>query len=152
MITITKLEQQFKDNKPNGFKVTLSDTTFGYLVEKDSDKGLAEGDVVTYTAEIPAGKTYKKLTIKKAGGQAGGQVGGQVSGQVGGQVAPPVGQSPRQDHKGAFIFQLKFDARMKCIQIAHDAFLAGKLDDKEAQSHCREWVVMSDALIDDLSR
>jgi len=141
MITITKLEQQFKDNKPNGFKVTLSDTTFGYLVEKDSDKGLVEGEAVTYTAETPAGKTYKKLTIKKAGGQAV-----PASPQsVPQQFLPTVGLYSKT-------LELKFDARMKCIQIAHDAFLAGKLDDKEAQTHCREWVVMSDALIDDLNR
>ena len=138
MITITKLEQQFKDNKPNGFKVTLSDTTFGYLVEKDSDKGLVEGEEVAYTSETPAGKTYKKLTIKKAGGQS----------------APPPPPAPNQQTpcKVSNVTQMKYDTRMKCIQIAHDAFLAGKLDDKEAQTHCREWVVMADALIDDLSK
>jgi hypothetical protein len=67
MAKITVLEQQFKDNKPSGFKVTLSDGTFGYLVEKDSDKGLIVNDEVTYTSETPTGKSYKKLTIKKVG-------------------------------------------------------------------------------------
>lgn len=66
MAKITKLEQQFKDNKPSGFKIELSDGTAGYLVEKDSDKGLKEGDEVSFTWEVPTGKTYKKITARKA--------------------------------------------------------------------------------------
>ena len=50
MATITKLEQQFKEGKPSGYKVELSDGTKGYLVEKDSDKGLQQGDNVTFTS------------------------------------------------------------------------------------------------------
>src|SRR5512133_1545613 len=70
MTTITKLEQQFKEGKPSGYKVNLADGSWGYLVEKDSDKGLKEGDTVNYTAETPNGKSYKKLTIHKADSQS----------------------------------------------------------------------------------
>jgi hypothetical protein len=63
MAKITKLEQQFKDNKPNGFKINLDNGVFGYLVEKDSDRGIKEGDEVFYTEETPTGKNYKKITV-----------------------------------------------------------------------------------------
>jgi len=63
---ITKLEPQMKDGKPNGFKVEISDGAWGYLVVKDSDKDLALGEEVTYTAVTPEGKSYKKMTIKRA--------------------------------------------------------------------------------------
>ena len=46
---IKSLEQKTYQNKPNGFKVTLEDGTFGNLVEKDSDTGLREGDTVEAT-------------------------------------------------------------------------------------------------------
>lgn len=66
MTTITKLEQQFKEGKPNGYKITLSDGTFGYLNEKESDKSLKDGDEVTFTAVTPEGKNYKKISVFKA--------------------------------------------------------------------------------------
>jgi len=49
MTTITKLEQKTYQGKPQGFKVTLSDGRNGNLNEKESDKGLREGDTVTVT-------------------------------------------------------------------------------------------------------
>lgn len=52
MITVTKLEQKTYQGKPQGFKVTLSDGRNGNLNEKESDKGLREGDTVIVT-EIP---------------------------------------------------------------------------------------------------
>lgn len=52
MSKITKLEQKTYNGKPSGFKVTFDDGRNGNLNEKESDKGLREGDNVTVT-EIP---------------------------------------------------------------------------------------------------
>jgi hypothetical protein len=46
---------------------------------------------------------------------------------------------------------MRFEARMKCIDIAHNAYLAGKLNDAEAKEHCAGWVAISDALINELA-
>jgi hypothetical protein len=143
---ITVLEQKTFEGKPSGFKVTLDNGTQGNLQEKESDKGLRVGDEVAVTL-IPytskKGVTSNLLGLRLV-------TGGQAAPQQSLPTAPRQAQtlSPRQE----LTTSMKFDARLKCIQIAHDAFLAGKLDDKEAQTHCREWVVMSDALIDDLSK
>ena len=53
--------------------------------------------------------------------------------------------------KGSLLM-LKYDSRMECLRLAHSTYLAGKLDDAEARNHCREWVVLADALIDDLTK
>ena len=60
MAKLIKLEQKTFEGKPSGFKITLDDNRTGNLQEKESDKGLREGDDVIVT-EIPytskAGKT-----------------------------------------------------------------------------------------------
>ena len=60
MTKITGLEQKTFEGKPSGFKITLDDNRTGNLQEKESDKGLREGDEV-FVTEIPytskAGKT-----------------------------------------------------------------------------------------------
>ena len=139
MITITKIEQQFKpDGKPSGYKVNLSDGTFGYLVEKESDKDLKDGEVVTYTAETPAGKTYKKLTVKREG-QSSSATPQQQSSQ-------PAAKMPSTFN----VAQMRFDARMKCLELANNAFVAGKLDDAQAKEHAAAWIVMADSLINEI--
>lgn len=120
MITITKIEQQFKDNKPSGFKVNLSDGTWGYLVEKDSDKDLKDGEAITYTAEQPSGKSYKKLTIKRASSTTTSS-GTQSSDQPPLRPAIHVGS-------GKSIQELKADASIKSAEVVVDAFLQGKIE------------------------
>lgn len=60
MAKLVKLEQKTFEGKPSGFKITLDDNRTGNLQEKESDKGLREGDEV-FVTEIPytskAGKT-----------------------------------------------------------------------------------------------
>lgn len=118
MTTITKYEPQYKEGKPSGVKVNLSDGTWGYLVEKDSDKGLAQGDAVTYTAETPAGKQYKKLTIKKEG-----SVPSAPSSQT-----PITSSAPNAPKAGKeLVLQAKVEASFKAMSFAIDAFIADKI-------------------------
>jgi len=122
------------------YTVTLADGTVGYLQDK-SDDGLKEGDAVTATIEeytSKAGKKSNLITLIRRTQDVGKQ---QSSASIPSATLTPTGMSG-----------LKYDARLKCIQLAHDAFLAGKLDDAEAKNHCREWVVLADALIDDLAK
>ncbi len=124
MAKITVLEQQFKDGKPSGYKVALDDNTMGYLVEKDSDKGLRVGDVVSYSVDIPAGKTYKKITIKLAQAQPSSAPAPQPQpvpqrafATPTAQVAPPRG-----------IKELKVDAAVSAMEFAFTAYCEGKID------------------------
>jgi len=142
MATITKLEQQFKDGKSNGYKVTLSDGTFGYLVEKESDKGLVEGEEVTYTAETPAGKTYKKLTVKKAFAPSGG-----VTPNAPAPLKVP-STTPISASKS--LSEMKFEGRVVCMKLAVECLIAGKLERTEVKEAFIEWVTVMDVSIDDI--
>jgi len=152
MAKITVLEQKTFEGKPSGFKVTLDNGTQGNLQEKESDKGLRVGDEVAVTL-IPytskKGVTSNLLGLRLI---TGGQASGQASGQVGGQAAPAPQARQTTSLYTSNVTQMKFDARLKCMQIANDAYIAGKLTADEAKNHCREWVVLADALIDDLSK
>ena len=127
MTQISKLEQQLKDNKPNGFKVNLSDGTWGYLVEKDSDIGLREGDEITFTAETPTGKSYKKLTIKK-------------SGQSSAPPPPPnlTAQSNKPSVTPSSVAALKADATIQAMRYIVDCFIADKMTFEQIQAKHKE--------------
>lgn len=129
MTTITKLEQQFKDGKPSGYKVNLANGTFGYLNEKESDKGLKEGDAVTFTAVTPDGKSYKKLTLKKAQGAS--------------EAQPVSNNSPKASNplpiNAGQIKVLKADASIKALEFVMDAFKSERIDwtqVREKQAEC----------------
>jgi hypothetical protein len=145
MATITKLEQQFKEGKPSGYKVNLSDGTFGYLVEKESDKGLVEGDEVTYTAETPTGKTYKKLTVKKAGQVAQTQAPAQQSASAPLKVPSTAPVSATKS-----LSEMKFEGRVVCMKLGVECLIAGKLERHEVKEAFAEWVSVMDASIDDI--
>ena len=139
--TIKTLEGKEWDGKMK-YTVTLADGTVGYL-QDESDTGLKEGDAVTaeikvYTAKKTGNKS-NLITLKKSVATQGTPQ--QSSASIPSGTSIPTGLSG-----------LKYDARMKCMQLAHDTYLAGKLDDNEAKNHCREWVVLADALIDDLAK
>ena len=139
--TIKTLEGKEWDGKMK-YTVTLADGTVGYL-QDESDTGLKEGDAVTAEIKVHTSKVGNKsnlITLKKSERSTQGSP-QQSSASIPSATLTPTGLSG-----------LKYDARLKCIQLAHDAFLAGKLDDAEAKNHCREWVVLADALIDDLAR
>ena len=138
--TIKTLEGKEWDGKMK-YTVTLADGTTGYL-QDESDTGLKEGDAVSaeikvYTAKKTGNKS-NLITLKKT---LVAQNASQQSTSIPSATLTPTGLSG-----------LKFEARMKCIQLAHDTYIAGKLDDNEAKNHCREWVVLADALIDDLTK
>lgn len=121
---ITKLEPQVKDGKANGFKVELSDGAWGYLVVKDSDQNLQIGEEVTYTAVTPEGRSYKRITVKRAGGQVGSQVSGQVA------PSPNTPQKP-VIHVGAgkSLEELKCEALLELTKLVYEKqVISDKMD------------------------
>lgn len=143
MTKITKLVAKTFNDKPSGFTVTLSDGRTGNLQEKESDKGLREGDEVIVN-EIPytskAGKASTLYGLRMAANSAGST------------PTPPQSQSQpaiKAPHT-VNIAQMKFDSRIKCLELANAAYLAGKLTDQEAKEHVQAWVAMADGLIDEI--
>ena len=70
MTKITKIEPKTYQGKISGYKIELSDGTFGYLDDKASDKGLRQGDDVTVQTEQKVnkkGEPYNLFTLKLAG-------------------------------------------------------------------------------------
>ena len=68
---ITKLEPKTYMGKPNGFKVTLADGTYGNLKEKDSDSDFKEGEEVDVVIEDyinKKGEHSNLLILKKSKG------------------------------------------------------------------------------------
>jgi hypothetical protein len=127
MAKITFLEQQMKDGKPSGFKISLSDGTQGYLVEKDSDKGIKVGDEVTFTAVTPEGKTYKKVTVKLV----------QQGSAQSSALTPP--QSQTLTPTG-----LKAEAVFKAMELANEDYRADKCTFEEVKAHFHTYL---DALL-----
>jgi hypothetical protein len=151
MAKITGLEQKTFNNKPSGYKVTLDDGRTGNLEEKQSDKGLRVGDEVIVT-EIPyTSKAGNKSTLY--GLRLSGAI-ATTGAPTPQQSAPPVNPPPRpaqqQTAPTTTLTTMKFQSRMKCMELAHNAYLAGKLDDKEAKEHFVSWVAIADGLINEL--
>ena len=141
---ITKLD--IKDGKNEAF-IAFEDKKWG-IYKFEGACQYAVGDTVSYestTETFPSGKKMDFFTIG-AGATAPAST-----------PPPPAQQPTSQPQPSATLTptglsSLKFEGRLRCIQLAHDAYLAGKLDAKEAKNHCREWVVLADALIDDLAK
>jgi hypothetical protein len=123
MTKITKLVQKTFDNKPSGFTVTFDDNRSGNLQEKESDKGLREGDSVIVT-EIPytskAGKTSTLYGVRLNKGQ---------------QNAPPQQNTPLQSGKvsspaptNSSIEVQKSHAAVSAMEFIVNAVVEGKLD------------------------
>lgn len=126
--TITKMEAKTFQGKPQGFKITLADGTEGNLAEKESDKGLREGDSVECTVKdyvSKAGNHSNLLTlklIKNPTSQAP-----QSSGVGASQSAPP--QRPTINvGAGKSVNELKADACIKSASLMIDSFIADKVD------------------------
>jgi len=117
---ITKLEQQMRDGKPSGFKITLADGTNGYLDEKNSEKGLRDGDDVFYEAVTPEGKNYKKISCNRTNG-----------GQTPPQQPASQGNAPKQTPSSSFqpqsVFTAKANATVKAMEFVIDMFIADKM-------------------------
>ena len=126
--TITKMEAKTFQGKPQGFKITLADGTEGNLAEKESDKGLREGDNVDCTVKdyvSKAGNHSNLLTLKLVKNPSNNTP--QSSGAGASPAAPP--QRP-SIHVGAgkSIDELKSDACMKSVSCMIDMFIADKVD------------------------
>lgn len=121
--------------KVTGYNITLTDGTTGYLADKASDKDLKEGEEVNYTTEVKQNKqggNYNLLTVKR--------------GSTGSSSNTPAPQphAPKTINTA----QMKHENRLKCMELAHEAYVAGKLDNADAQQHAREWVALADDLTD----
>lgn len=124
--TITKMEAKTFQGKPQGFKITLSDGTEGNLAEKESDKGLREGDQVDCTVKdyvSRAGNHSNLLTLKLIRNpqpQSG-------TGTGASQSTPP--QRPTINvGTGKSINDLKTEACIKSASCMIDMFIADKVD------------------------
>jgi len=122
------MEAKTFGGKPSGYKVTLADGTEGNLAEKESDKGLREGDPVDCTVKdyvSKAGNHSNLLTLKLAKTPSNNTP--QSSGTGASPAAPP--QRPAI-HVGAgkSINELKADACIKSALYATDMFIADKVD------------------------
>lgn len=115
---ITKLEQQMKDGKPSGFKINLADGTFGYLDEKNSERGLREGDDVFYEAITPEGKSYKKISVNRTNG-------GKTPSQSSNNPPPP--SAPNSSFQPQSVSKVKSEATIKAMEFMVSMFIADKV-------------------------
>jgi len=143
MVTITKLEAKTFNNKPSGFTVTLSDGRTGNLQEKESDKGLRQGDEVIVT-EIPytskAGKTSTLYGLKLA-----------TSGQQQSQSNIP--QPPRPQitvGTGKSKEELKADAAIRMAEVVIEAFFNDKVEAANVEPRTREYTKLLLTEIDEI--
>ncbi len=139
MTTITKLEQKTYQGKPSGFKVTLSDGTTGNLKEKDSTKGLREGDTVNVKIEPYTNKngvTSDLIILTLASGSQPSNT--------------STAHAPVKTPNAINTAQMKFDGRMKCLELAVNCYIAGKIEDKDVEEHAKVWISLTDSLIDDI--
>ena len=113
---LTSVEKEWQGKKSTSTTVTLSDGTSGYLDDKNSDKGLQKGDSVDATVITPAGKTYKKVTLKKA----------QASSQNTPSPAPSNKPSPIPQNSS--IEAQKAHAAVSAMEFIVNAVVEGKLD------------------------
>jgi hypothetical protein len=145
MSKITNLEQKTFNNKPSGFKVTLDDGRSGNLEEKQSDKGLRNGDEVVVT-EIPyTSKAGNKSTLY------GLRLVGSTQSQ---SFAPTTAQQPSkpQIHVGAGKSkeEMKSLAAIELIKPFIGLFLDGKIESGEIAIKHKEFLALLSSEIDDI--
>lgn len=132
------------DTKGSSCLVVMEDKTDGFFNYK-GEFPFAVGEDVEYEAtktekKSKPGEFYNMLTISH------------VTAMGSPPAAPPKPQSNNCGCGTSDITAMKFEARMKCLELAHNAFISGKLDDKEAKEHFVAWVAAADGLINELSR
>jgi hypothetical protein len=121
MTKITKLVAKTFDGKPSGFTVTFDDNRTGNLQEKESDKGLREGDTVT-VKEIPytskAGKTSTLYGVRLVQQNSNPQQ----------NTPPPTSNKPSLIPTGGSIQEQKSHAAISAMEFIVNAVVEGKLD------------------------
>jgi hypothetical protein len=152
MTKITKLEQKTYQGKPQGFKVFFDDGRNGNLQEKESDKGLREGDEV-FVTEIPytskAGVTSTLYGVHLTNGGKTPSGTSQSFNPSGGQK--PV-LNPPQIHVGAGKSkeEMKSVAAIELIKPFINAYLDGKLESGEIAIKHKEFLALLSSEIDDI--
>jgi len=144
MTTITNLEAKTYNNKPSGFKITLSDGRTGNLNEKESDKGLRIGDPVIVT-EIPyTSKEGKHSTLYGVRLAQGVQQSShpQPSSHPSSPVKVPLSGSEIKIHK--------VEASIKALRFVIDAYNADKVQWNEIATKQKECTNILFADIDDI--
>lgn len=147
MTKITGLEQKTYQGKPSGWKVTFDDGRTGNLQEKESTKGLRVGDEVV-VKEIPyTSKAGVQSTLYAATLSTG------TAPSVAPSTAPPSASPPKSTPiPNDDFLSMRFEGRIKCIELAHQAYLSGKLEEQDAITHCKTWVILADDLINELRK
>lgn len=148
MSTIKSITPTMYNNQPDGgFDVVITDGSKevkGSIGKKDtkSDKGLAVGEEVTYSENpwtSPKGNTVNFLTVKRASSAAPQPKGGKSNYSGQGTAQPSV-------------LDMKFQARLKIIELACKGVFEGKLEGNEPKEFVAEWVSFADGLIDELAK
>ena len=147
--TITKLEAQTYQGKPNGFKVTMADGTEGYL-QKESDDNLREGDKVIaeykdYTSK--AGNKSVLVTLKRV------QYASPQAEQSGYKTQTVFGIPPERPAINVGVGKSKKEMKaMASIEIAVkliELLKNGKLESAQLAVELREWDVLVWSEIDE---
>ena len=146
MAKLVKLEQKTFEGKPSGFKITLDDGRTGNLQEKESDKGLREGDNVTVT-EIPytskAGKTSTlyglRLNTTPASGPQNAPTPAPASSKT--PSATPLSVNP-----------VKANATIEAMRFCIDAFIADKITWDKIKDYHKEITGYLNDAIDECSQ
>jgi hypothetical protein len=132
MTKLTKIEQKTYEGKPSGFKVTFDDNRSGNMDEKQSDKGLRDGDNVVVT-EIPytskAGKTSTLYGVRLL------QAGQNTSQQ---QNIPPSPSPAKTPVSSTALGGAKATATIKAMEFMVDCFIADKITWDQIQAKHKE--------------
>lgn len=132
MAKITKLEQKTFEGKPQGFKVTFDDGRTGNLNEKESDKGLREGDEV-FVTEIPyKSKAGKESILYGVHLTQGGAKPSALSAAPPPRPAIHVGTGKSKE-------ELKVNASIAVLERILSAFYDGKLQSAQISVELKEY-------------
>lgn len=147
MAKITKLEEKTFNNKHTGWKVSIDNGPLENMNEKESDKGLREGDEVTFTVEDYVAKSTGRhsnlLTVKLASNT---------------QATPSTQSAPTQPnlqrpaiHVGAGKSkeEVKAEASTRILLQVLDAVYNGRIDSAKVASELKEWDQLLWAEIDE---
>jgi len=128
MAKLVKLTQKTFEGKPSGFTITLDDGRTGNLQEKESDKGLREGDDVTvkeipYTSKAGKTSTLYGLRINKTPSEA----------------LPKITPKPSIPQTTNFQpMTVKANATIKAMEFMVDCFIADKITWDQIQPKHKE--------------
>jgi hypothetical protein len=149
MAKLVKLEQKTFEGKPSGFKITLDDNRTGNLQEKESDKGLREGDEV-FVTEIPytskAGKTSTLYGLRLNKNPSQSQSATQTL------TIPQQATANKPSVAASSVATLKANATIKAMEYIVDCFIADKMTFEQIQAKHKELSGYLYDAIDDINQ